>query len=525
MSRADAPSGTGEYVSDVAYVRHFTDDLAPENLRLVAALNGFVPPPADHFDYCELGCGNGDTTATLAACYPDARFTAVDFNGEHIEFARGLAARGELSNVRFLQRDFEALLEDELPSFDYIAAFGVLSWVSPVKWRAVVELARRKLKPGGLFYASYNAMPGRAAVDPLRRLLVDTTRGIDDSLERARRGMDIAKVLAAGGAAYFKSHPAAAKMLDTLVHAPGSYIAHEYFHAHWRSMYFGDVAEELGESGLHFIGQLPLYMNYRDLTIPPALMELFKRVDDRIVFESLKDYAVDEGFRRDVYIAGAAPRAASNTTAHLDGARFGTLVAAREIAREIPLPHHTLRYAGPIFDVLVPAIARRASTVAELAALPELAAFGAPKVRDAVRNLAIGGQVVVMSGTPIAERADETGLYRVPSAYNRMVLQQPLVSRTTFVLASPVARTGITITLLEAMAMRLVTTVVPSMRKAFVRTMVESDPLELRVRGKLVDEPAEQERILNEELAKFSKEKLPRMIALGILEPVDEESA
>src|SRR5262245_25440041 len=129
MSSERAP----EYSTDVTYLRTFTNDLSPAMLRLVAALNGFAPPPADGFDYCELGCGNGDTTATLAAANPGARFIGVDINPGHVAFANGLAARGGLTNVRFLERDFEALLEEALPSLDFVCAHGVLSWVSPAK--------------------------------------------------------------------------------------------------------------------------------------------------------------------------------------------------------------------------------------------------------------------------------------------------------------------------------------------------------------------------------------------------------
>src|ERR1700729_2623003 len=107
------PGGGGEeYLREVPYVRQFARELSPPLLRAAAALNGFTPPPADDFDYCELGCGTGDTTNTLAAAHPNARFVGVDFNAEHVAFARGLAERGGLANVRFLERDFAELARE-----------------------------------------------------------------------------------------------------------------------------------------------------------------------------------------------------------------------------------------------------------------------------------------------------------------------------------------------------------------------------------------------------------------------------
>src|SRR4051812_31975993 len=100
----ERPGGGGqEHATEVPYLRTFSGDLSPTLLRLVAALNGFVPPPSPSFDYCELGAGNGDTTAALAASNPEARFVGVDVNPEHVAFASGLARRGGLDNLRFLE--------------------------------------------------------------------------------------------------------------------------------------------------------------------------------------------------------------------------------------------------------------------------------------------------------------------------------------------------------------------------------------------------------------------------------------
>src|SRR6185503_20379543 len=62
--RVSASSG---YVTDVTYLRGFRNDLGPTRLRMCAAINGFQPPGHESFDYCEVGCGFGDTTLALAA--------------------------------------------------------------------------------------------------------------------------------------------------------------------------------------------------------------------------------------------------------------------------------------------------------------------------------------------------------------------------------------------------------------------------------------------------------------------------
>ena len=185
-----------EYVTDVPYMRGFVRGPgASLTLRLVAALNGFPQPPADDFDYCELGSAHGDTTATLAAAYPRGPASSGSTSTPTTSrppIASSLAAG--LHNLRFLQRDFADLVRDDVPDLDFITAHGVLSWVGPGKRKAILDFASAKLKRGGLLYVSYNALPGWASIEPLRQLMLDRGAAVGgSSLERAREGLEFAK--------------------------------------------------------------------------------------------------------------------------------------------------------------------------------------------------------------------------------------------------------------------------------------------------------------------------------------------
>jgi SAM-dependent methyltransferase len=521
MAQDEKTGGRGQpRSSDVPYLRTFSGDLGPAQLRLVAALNGFVPPPASGFDYCELGSGNGDTTAALAAANPSARFVGVDVNAEHVAFGSGLASRGGLDNLRFLELDFAELTSAGLPDFDFIGANGVLSWVSPEKRSAMLEVASAKLKPGGLFYVSYNALPGWAAVEPLRRLMLDSVAGFEGSdLERARRAVGVARLLCEGRAGYFASNPAAVTMLETMVKMGMPYVVYEYLQPDWHPRYFADVAREMASRDLHFIGQLPLHLNYRDLALAPAHLELFKDVSDRVAFENLKDFALNEFFRRDVYIKGRAPCSEAATRAYLETTAFGTMVSEAQVEREDRLPSCTLRFTGPLFDALIPALAGSAKTLPELRSRPELAAFGAERIREATLHLVLGGQVFPMqrAALPASPAKEEEEVYRVPLAYNRMMLSQRLSPENPIILASPVAGTGLVIAQLEAVALRLLTEVVPAERPAWLRAFVARQPLKLRAFDRVIDDAAEQVRILEEHLAQFRVQRLPKLLELGVV--------
>lgn len=508
-------------MSDVPYLRTFTPELAPAQLRLVAALSGTSPPPAEGFDYCELGSGLGDTLATLAAANPGSRFSGIDIDAAHVEMASALARRGGLTGVRFFRADIEALRPADLPDLDYVVAHGVLSWVPPATRAALIALAAAKLRPGGLLHVSYNTLPGWAALEPLRRLLRDAS-GEGDALERARRALDFAKRLRDAGAGYFAHNPNAAAMLDTMEKVGLPYVAHEYLGPSWHPMYFPDVARLAAGHGLVYTGQLPLYLNDRDLTFDPSLLALLGGATDRVTFEGLKDFAVNELFRRDVYVKAGGPASPTAASEYMDTTPFGTLVPASEIRRELRLPHGTLPYSDAVFDALIPLLAASPKTGAELAAHPALSVFASDLVRESLHDLLLGGQILPMrlpaaSAAAPGPPAATDRRFQLSLEYNRMILGQPLTSRHPIVLAVPAAGTGLVLSVVEAVCLRAVTEAPASARPAWLRDLASRRPLDLRVSGARVGDPAEQTAILTRELAHFCEEKLPKLLSLGLL--------
>ncbi len=513
------------YVTDVAYARQFVAELAPSMLDLVAAMNGVDAPPTDSFDYCEIGCGNGDTLATLAAACPGGRFVGVDLNPEHVEFANGLAAGGGLGNVRFVARDFADLAPGALPPLDFLAMHGVASWVGAEKRAELLRIASARLKPGGLLYVSYNALPGWAALEPLRRLMIEHGERVGGgTLERARAGVALAQRLCDAKSVYFASHPTAQSMLALMQRAGLRYVAHEYFHAHWQPMYFADLAREAAATGLHFVGQSPLYLNVHALVLPPALKELAQTLDDRLAFESLKDFALNEFFRYDVYANGEPTRSAATTRAYFDDTPFGTLVAEPLVQRELKLPHYTLRFAGPLFDALIPALARGATTARALAETPALAEFGVHRIGDALQNLALGGQVVPMRTRAPSSRAQPTRGLRhcVPLAYNRAILAQDLSREHAIVVASPATGNGLPLSMLEAVCVRLVTEVDPDDEAAcaaWLHALVARRALRFVTGEGRSSEPAEIVAAVLRELPRFREARVDKLVELGVLAP------
>lgn len=483
----------GDYVTDVPYVRSFQPDLVPERLRAVAALNGFAPPPAERFAYCELGCGLGDTLVALAAANPESSFVGIDLNPEHIREARRTATDGGVENVTFLEADFTTA---DCGPFDYVVAHGVLSWVGPEVRDALVTFAAARTRPGALLFVSYNALPAWSSVMPLRQLLLGA--GGTTSLERAERGLALAKRLA--GADYLVNNPPARAMLDLMERGGLRYIVHEYLHAHWAPLYFADVARSMLAGGLPYVGSLPLHANYRDLVLPPGIAF---DTEDRVTFEGLKDYAVDTWLRRDVFACGPAARSPEHTAAWLATTSFA-LAEPDDGVRERALPHRTLAFAGPAFEV---AIAR----------LAEGSATGLPA--DVLLRLLLAERIVPVHGATLRFDPEGVDRYAVPLAYNRMVLARPYASDLPIVVASPVTGSAHRLGAVEAVALRLLTEIAPADREAFLAEHFGRPGIRMTKGERTIDAPAERMQIVRDGVADVEKRLVPKLVELGVLEP------
>lgn len=509
-----------EYVNDVPYVRQFVDDLSPARLRLVAALHGVEPPPGDDLDYCELGCAHGDTLAALAAAYPQGRFLGIDLSGAHIASAKRLARDGALENIGFLERDFADLVHEDIGPFDYVVAHGVLSWVSPDKRRALIDFARAKLRPGGLLFVSYNAMPGWASIEPLRQLLLFPSVGAGpevDTLERARRGLDFATAMQQAGAEYFVKNPAAAEMLQKLTRAGLPYLVHEYMHEHWSPMYFARVAWEMTEGDLHYVGSLPLYTNFRDTAVAEPLERLLRTATDRVTFESLKDLALDQSFRRDVFVKGAAPRSVASTSTYLETTAFGMLAPPRE--KKVQLPYRTVDIGAPTFEALLAAFGQGADTLEELAARAEMpVAMTKDELRAALTRLLVIECATPMRAPTRTHALGADGAFSVPSPYNQMMLRR-ISSDVPLVLASIGAGTAFPISALDALALRAITEARGPEREKWVRDFVGRGVIRLRIGDRVVEDPAEQIKTILGTVDEICSQRLAKLVELGVLAP------
>ena len=79
---------------------------------------------------------------------------------------------------------------------------------------------------------------------------------------------------------------------------------HEYFGAVWTPFFFHEIAAQMDEAKLSFVGSIDMASNRSDLCIPDQAMQHFRKLQTLEDQELFKDCLVNRVFRRDLFIKG-----------------------------------------------------------------------------------------------------------------------------------------------------------------------------------------------------------------------------
>jgi SAM-dependent methyltransferase len=433
---------TGGYLTEIDYKATFQREIAPTNLCLAATIKLVESPPLDRpFNYLELGCGYGLTTTILAAANPNGAFIANDFNPAHIVQARRLAAEAGVDNVRFLEQSFAELLEIDLPEFDFIALHGVLSWVSADNVQNIVELLRRRMKPGGMAYVSYNTMPAWAAIAPVQHLIETMSRHFSGSvIERLGQCIVLAERLKAANARYFVTNPFAARWIDDFRREDPHYLAHEYLSENWTAYYAADVHARMTQAKLTFVGSAAQLENFQDDSQSDEMRQLIRDIPAGPLRELATDFAINRMFRRDVFVRGAVAIDTLEQRRILMGARYALTRARRYCDLEVGVPGGTVRLDEPIIPALLDVLAERPRTLAELIGHPSLATTKTDAIVRALMTLVS----VTYAQTCLPPDGEPARRART-DRFNEVAVRRILSGRPLQALASPVLGNGVPI--------------------------------------------------------------------------------
>ncbi len=365
---------TDGYISDVSYPAFFYKEMQPVWLAATARFRGFSAPDTDgSFELCELGCGAGINLLTSAACHPSARFLGVDFDAGQLEVARHAARSCGIENVEFLNADFATFAAENERHFDFITSHGAWSWIAPHHREALLEGAARALEPGGLFYLHYMCHPGSTDLVPLQHLLNLCAHHMPGpSPRRAQTGLKLLRQIADSG--IYADQPAMLRHLANMEKRDPADLAHEFLTDHWQPQQSASVHEQVGRSGLSYIGSADAFANLDvSLSVPGQMQALIRRTHVPALAETLKDMARNAHQRMDLFQKEPAP---------LNREQFNEAIAETVFQLLPDAPRHgPVRFSTPIGpvvgpeEIFTPLLQRLSAGMASGAELLQLPAF------------------------------------------------------------------------------------------------------------------------------------------------------
>jgi SAM-dependent methyltransferase len=506
---------TAGYVADIGYTYGYYSELNPLRARLALLHAGYACPTFTHA--CELGFGQGMSVNLHAASSPVA-WAGTDFNPSQAAFAQELA-QASGSGARLFDQAFEEFAaRQDLPEFDYIGLHGIWSWISDANRAVIVDFVRRRLKVGGVLYVSYNTLPGWAAFAPMRHLMTEHAQIMGAQgggiVHRIDGALDFADKLLQCNPSYARANPQVAERVKRLKGQSRHYLAHEYFNRDWHPMHFATMAGWLEPAKVQFAGSAHLTDHLEPVNLTAEQRSFLKELPDAMFRESVRDFMVNQQFRRDHWVRGARKMTALEQREALCAFRvmLGVPVADVPAKVQTQLGEATLntKVTSALMEVLSD---HRPASLAEL------------ELRLAEKDVAYANLlevVVILVGSghlqPVQDEAAIAASTPQAHALNRTLMHRARTQADISHLASPVTGGGVTVGRFAQMflAARADGLTEPEQWAGQVWELLRTQGQRLIKDGKPLDDPQDNLAEIERQAKDFMLRQLPVLQAMRV---------
>ena len=506
------------YVTDVQYTAGFYRETAPLWLKFLTVFVNQRQSYKENFAFCELGCGQGMNLNLIAAVNPSDSFYGVDFNPSHIANARKVAEEAGLTNVKFYEEDFLEIAghpPDRWPPFDYIVLHGVYTWVNRDVQKAIMKFIASRLKPEGIVYISYNALPGWAAAGPTRKIIYEfakRTPGRSD--ERFRAAIDFIGRLKQAGALFFNVYPSEVARIDKLKNQDMNYLPHEYLTDDWYLHYHIDVANDLLSAKCDYIGSATFTDNIHSTLSEPS-RQILASITDTGLRETVRDLMVNQFFRRDVFVKGRNLMLPQEHLQAIQKLKFCLIVPKEEVKLEFNVGYGKVTGKEEVYRPVIEALATSPMTIGELNGLPELKERPVASILEICLLLMHSTQAHLISEGGKG-RAQETA-----RRFNQTILRRAVMGGASAgIIASPVIGNGVNLDLVQMIVAQVFIqqpTIQFNTLVNEVWKVMESQGRKFIKEGKVLETVEENQKELSDKMRDFVDRRVPLLKMLKVI--------
>ncbi len=506
---------TDGYVADIDYTYGYYAELSPLRSQLAFIYAGLVPPTQG--SHCELGFGQG-LSVNIHASATDSVWHACDFNPAQAGFAQSMArssaARAHLTDEAFA--DFCA--RADLPDFDSIGLHGIWSWINDENRALIVDFVRRKLKVGGALYISYNTQPGWAAMVPLRDLLTEhaqvmgaTAQGIGNRIDGA---LTFADKLLATNPRYAKANPHVAERVKKIKEQNRNYVAHEYFNRDWLPMPFSHMAQWFSSAKLDFACSAFYSDQIDPLNFTPEQLTLLKEIPDRMFRETVRDFMVNQSFRKDYWVKGARKLKPLERTEALRAQKVVLLQPRADVPLKMTVANGEVNMQPGIYNPILDLLSdHQPKTLGQIEQAVKDQGPGFAQMTEAV---------MILIGNGVLAAVQDEALIASARAHtdrlNAFIVEKARASDSIHYLASPVTGGGVSITRPQQLCLlaRKQGLAKPAEWAQFIWQILQQQGQKLIKDGKTLDSAQENLAELTTQAEAFAGKQLPVLQALQV---------
>jgi hypothetical protein len=336
-------------------------------------------------------------------------------------------------------------------------------------------------------------------------------RGIVSRIDGA---IDFAEKLLATNPTFLRANPLVGERLQQMKAHNRHYLAHEYFNRDWHPMHFATMAQWLEPAKLQYACSAN-YLDHVDaLNLTAEQQAFLAEVPDPMFRQSVRDFMVNQQFRKDYWVKGARKLSPLEQAEALRAQRIILAAHRPDVPLKVSgsLGEVSLRediYA-PILDLMADHQPRSLAEI-EVALRPKGLNF--QQITQACMILIGAGHVA-----PAQSRQEAAAAGKTSKSINAFMLDKARGSNDMNYLASPVTGGGLNVgrfqqLFLKAIQLGLRT---PSEWATHCWEVLAAQGQRLMKDGKALETPAENIAELTEQAEAFAAKQLPALRALGV---------
>lgn len=506
---------TAGYVADIGYTYGYYTELNPLRVRLMFLNAGLVPPAMG--TACELGFGQGMST-NLHAAASVVHWYGTDFNPSQAGFAQELSQVAD-SGAKLYDEAFEQFCSRaELPEFDYIGLHGIWSWISDENRAVIVDFVRRKLKVGGVLYISYNTQPGWAAMVPMRDLLTEHAEvlGADGAgiVNRIDSALAFADQLLAANPTFARANPQIVERVKRIKEQNRHYVAHEYFNRDWQPMAFAKMANWLEDAKLQWACSANPLDAIDAINLSAEQQELLKGIPDAMFRQTVRDFCVNQQFRKDYWVKGSRQMTVLEQAEALRAERIILAVPRANVSMKVNGSLGEANLQESVYTPVLDALADHTpKTLGQLEQVVKTAGVSFSQLLQAIMILSGSGVVL-----PVQEDAVVNKARKRTDKLNQHLMLKARSSNELAYLASPVTGGGVNVARFHQMFLlaRINGHKLPEDWAKYTWNILAMQGQRIVKEGKTLETAQENVAELTEQAEAFSKTHLPVLKALHV---------